>query len=32
MLRRYNTTRRAWLPALYAHRLVSGGWRWVRHA
>ena len=30
--RRYNTTRRAWLPALYAHRLVSGGWRWVRHA
>jgi hypothetical protein len=32
MLRRYNTTRRAWLPALYAHRLVRGGWRWVRHA
>ena len=23
MLRRYNTTRRAWLPALYAHRLVA---------
>ena len=32
MLRHYNTTRRAWLPALYAHRLVRGGWRWVRHA
>ena len=32
MLRRYNTTRRAWLPALYAHRLVRGGWQWVRHA
>jgi putative nucleotidyltransferase-like protein len=32
MLRRYKTTRRAWLPALYAHRLLRGGWRWVRHA
>jgi Uncharacterised nucleotidyltransferase len=32
MLRRYNTTHRVWLPALYAHRLVRGGWRWVRHA
>jgi hypothetical protein len=32
MLRRYHTSRRMWLPALYVHRLVRGGWRWVRHA
>jgi hypothetical protein len=32
MLRRYGTTHRLWLPALYAHRLVRGGWRWVRQA
>ena len=30
MLRAYGTSRRVWLPALYVHRLVRGGWRWVR--
>lgn len=32
MLRSYRTSRRSWLPALYLHRLVTGGWRWLRQA
>lgn len=32
MLRLYGTSRRAWLPALYIHRAVTGGWRWIRQA
>jgi Uncharacterised nucleotidyltransferase len=32
MLRRYGTTRRSRLPALYIHRVVTGGWRWIRQA
>jgi len=30
MLRSYRTSRRTWLPALYIHRMVTGGWRWLR--
>jgi glycosyltransferase involved in cell wall biosynthesis len=30
MLRVYRTSRRSWLPALYAHRAITGGWRWIR--
>jgi hypothetical protein len=32
MLRSYRTSRRSWLPALYLHRMVTGGWRWLRQA
>lgn len=32
MLRSYRTSRRGWLPALYLHRMVTGGWRWLRQA
>jgi Uncharacterised nucleotidyltransferase len=32
MLRSYRTSRRTWLPALYIHRMVTGGWRWLRQA
>ncbi len=32
MLRLYRTSRRWWLPALYVHRMVTGGWRWLRQA
>jgi hypothetical protein len=28
VLRRYNAHNPAWLPALYAHRLVTGAWKW----
>jgi rhamnosyl/mannosyltransferase len=30
MLRAYHTTHRTWLPALYVHRVITGGWRWIR--
>lgn len=30
MLRIYHTTHRSWLPALYVHRAITGGWRWIR--
>jgi hypothetical protein len=30
MLRVYRTSRRSWLPALYVHRAITGGWRWIR--
>ena len=29
VLRRYNRRNRLWLPALYAHRLVTGACRWL---
>lgn len=29
VLDRYRVTRRAWLPALYAHRLMTGVWKWL---
>jgi glycosyltransferase involved in cell wall biosynthesis len=32
MLRAYHTTHRTWLPALYVHRAITGGWRWLRQA
>ena len=30
MLRVYRTSHRSWLPALYVHRAITGGWRWIR--
>jgi Uncharacterised nucleotidyltransferase len=30
VLKRYGVTRRSWLPALYAHRLATGMWKWLR--
>jgi hypothetical protein len=30
MLARYEARQRAWLPALYVHRLVTGAWKWMR--
>ena len=30
MMARYDTTHRAWLPACYIHRLVTGAWKWMR--
>jgi hypothetical protein len=30
MLRAYRTSHRSWLPALYVHRAITGGWRWIR--
>jgi hypothetical protein len=30
VLRRYGRQNRLWLPALYAHRLVTGAYRWIR--
>ena len=30
MLARYESRQRAWLPALYVHRLVTGAWKWMR--
>ena len=30
MLRAYHTTHRTLLPALYLHRAITGGWRWIR--
>ncbi len=30
LLAHYGKTRRVWLPWLYAHRLVTGGVRWIR--
>jgi hypothetical protein len=30
MLARYSSRQRAWLPALYLHRLVTGAWKWMR--
>lgn len=30
MLRSYRRSRRTWLPALYIHRMIAGGWRWLR--
>jgi Uncharacterised nucleotidyltransferase len=32
MLRSYHRSRRTWLPALYVHRMITGGWRWLRQA
>jgi hypothetical protein len=32
MLRSYRRSRRTWLPALYIHRMITGGWRWLRQA
>ncbi len=32
MFRSYRTSRRSLLPALYVHRMVTGGWRWLRQA
>ena len=29
VLDRYRVHRRAWLPALYAHRLMTGLWKWL---
>lgn len=29
VLDRYGVTSRAWLPALYAHRLMTGLWKWL---
>ena len=26
----YMVSSRAWLPALYTHRIVRGAWRWFR--
>jgi hypothetical protein len=30
ILQRYGLHSAMWLPALYAHRLVTGAWKWVR--
>lgn len=30
MMARYAGHRRAWLPAFYVHRLVTGAWKWMR--
>jgi len=30
MMARYTSRRRAWLPAFYVHRLVTGAWKWLR--
>lgn len=30
MMARYAVRRRAWLPAFYVHRLVTGAWKWMR--
>ena len=30
MMSRYSGRRRAWLPAFYVHRLVTGAWKWMR--
>ena len=30
MMARYDTRYRAWLPACYVHRLVTGAWKWMR--
>jgi hypothetical protein len=30
MMARYDSRRRAWLPAYYVHRLVTGAWKWMR--
>jgi hypothetical protein len=30
MLQRYGATRRVYLPLLYAHRLVTGAYKWIR--
>jgi hypothetical protein len=30
MMARYASRRRAWLPAFYVHRLVTGAWKWMR--
>jgi hypothetical protein len=30
MMARYTSRRRAWLPAFYVHRLVTGAWKWIR--
>jgi hypothetical protein len=27
---RYHVSNRTWLPALYAHRLITGAYRWIR--
>ncbi len=32
MLRSYHRSRRTWLPALYVHRMITGGLRWLRQA
>jgi hypothetical protein len=30
MTGKYRVSSRAWLPALYTHRIVRGAWRWLR--
>jgi hypothetical protein len=30
MMARYDARHRAWLPAFYVHRLVTGAWRWMK--
>jgi hypothetical protein len=29
VLQRYKVRSRAWLPALYVHRLITGAWKWL---